>query len=124
VREVEERVGAASAAAPHVEYFRKEGGSAARRRCRLDAVDQAHHLVTDGASTRPEGPTRSKALRFIIDRLPQGPVERIAVLHAGAPDIDESRDARERVSATDIVAHRSGHGVHRLRCRRRLDRAG
>ena len=33
--------------------------------------------------------TRSKALRFIIDRVPEHGVEQIAVLHAGAPDVDE-----------------------------------
>jgi DegV family protein with EDD domain len=33
--------------------------------------------------------TRSKALRFIADRIPTGRLERISVLHAGAPDLDE-----------------------------------
>ena len=54
-------------------------------------------------------------MRFIIDRLPQGTVERIAVLHAGAPDIDEFLAMlRDRVSAADIVVGHIGPviGVH------------
>ena len=33
--------------------------------------------------------TRSKALRFLVDQIPDGKVEMISVLHAMAPDIDE-----------------------------------
>src|SRR3954447_24053763 len=45
--------------------------------------------VTDGA-VEPAGRvrTRSKALRFIADRIPDGGVEAISVLHAMAPEVD------------------------------------
>jgi DegV family protein with EDD domain len=33
--------------------------------------------------------TRSKALRYLVDQIPEGKVEAISVLHAMAPDLDE-----------------------------------
>ena len=46
--------------------------------------------VRDGA-VEPAGKvrTRSKALQFILDRIPAGQVEAISVLHAAAPEVDE-----------------------------------
>jgi fatty acid kinase fatty acid binding subunit len=45
--------------------------------------------VTDGVVQEAgKVRTRRKALQFIVDRIPQGRVEMISVLHAGAPDLD------------------------------------
>jgi fatty acid kinase fatty acid binding subunit len=54
-------------------------------------------------------------LRFIIDRVPQHGIEQIAVLHAGAPDVDEFLALlRPRVPDADIVVGNIGPviGVH------------
>jgi fatty acid-binding protein DegV len=59
--------------------------------------------------------TRSKALRFIIDRVPTGRVEQVAVLHAGAPEIDDFvEELRPRVAGAEIVVGQIGPviGVH------------
>lgn len=119
VREVEERVGRQHllAALDTLEYLRK-GGRIGGARAMLGSMLSIKPIisVTDGAVDEAgKVRTRSKALRFIVDRLPQGPVERIAVLHAGAPDIEEFLAmVRQRVSATDIVVGNIGPviGVH------------
>ena len=36
--------------------------------------------------------TRSKALRLLVDKVKEGPVENLAVLHGAAPDLDELLD--------------------------------
>ena len=95
----------------------RAGASAARRRCSARCCRSSRSSrSTDGAVDEAgKVRTRCKALRFIVDRVPQGPVERIAVLHAGAPDIDEFLAMlRQRVSAADIVVGNIGPviGVH------------
>ena len=102
VREVEERVGRQHvlAALDTLEYLRK-GGRIGGAKAMLGSMLSIKPIisVTDGAVDEAgKVRTRSKALRFIVDRLPQGPVERIAVLHAGAPDIDEFLDDAPRAS--------------------------
>jgi len=59
--------------------------------------------------------TRSKALRFIIDRIPDGQVESISVLHAMAPDLDEFLALLEpKVPDAEVVVGTIGPviGVH------------
>ena len=59
--------------------------------------------------------TRSKALRFLIDKIPEGKVESICVMHSGAPDLDEFLDlVRPKVSGAEIVVGHIGPvvGVH------------
>lgn len=119
VREVQERVGRQHllAALDTLEYLRK-GGRIGGAKAMLGSMLSIKPIisVTDGAVDEAgKARTRSKALRFIVDRLPQGPVERIAVLHAGAPDIDDFLGMlRARVSAADIVVGNIGPviGVH------------
>jgi DegV family protein with EDD domain len=41
--------------------------------------------VAEGGKVR----TRSKALQYVLDRIPEGRVEQIAVLHAHAPEVDD-----------------------------------
>ncbi len=72
--------------------------------------------VVDGA-VEPAGRvrTRSKALQFIIDRIPEGRVESISVLHAMAPDVDELVAMLEpKVPGAEVVVGTIGPviGVH------------
>ena len=58
---------------------------------------------------------RSKALQFITDRVPSDGVESIAVLHAGAPDIDEFMERlRPKLADAEIIVGHVGPvvGVH------------
>jgi DegV family protein with EDD domain len=93
VREVEDR-----RARQHVyatldtlEYLRK-GGRIGGAQAMLGSMLSIKPVITveDGA-VEPAGRvrTRSKALRFVLDRVPAGRVESISVLHSMAPDIDE-----------------------------------
>jgi DegV family protein with EDD domain len=59
--------------------------------------------------------TRSKALSFILDRVPAGRVESICVLHSGATDVEEFlARLRPKVEGAEIVVGRIGPvvGVH------------
>jgi len=59
--------------------------------------------------------TRSKALNFILERVPDGSVESVCVLHSGAADIDEFlAQLRPKVPGAEIVVGRIGPvvGVH------------
>jgi DegV family protein with EDD domain len=51
--------------------------------------------------------TRSKALRFIVEKMPAGTVESACVLHSGAPDVDEFLTLLEPVVPRDkvLVSH-------------------
>jgi DegV family protein with EDD domain len=51
--------------------------------------------------------TRSKALKFIVDKLPTGAIESACVLHAGAPDLDEFLALLDPIVPRDqvIVSH-------------------
>jgi DegV family protein with EDD domain len=64
--------------------------------------------------------TRSKALRFLVDRLKENPVEDLAVMHAQAPDLDEFLDMLDPIASRDdivigeigpVVGVHSGPGV-------------
>src|SRR5437660_104570 len=59
--------------------------------------------------------TRSKALRLIVDRIPEGQVEAISVLHGMAPDLDEFLALLEpKVPDAEVVVGMIGPviGVH------------
>ena len=85
--------------------------------------------VVDGAVEQAgKVRTRSKALRFLIDRIPEGNVESICVLHSSAPDLDEFLElVRPKVPGAEIVVGHIGPvvGVHvgPRRDRAHLDRA-
>jgi DegV family protein with EDD domain len=74
-----------------LEYLRK-GGRIGGAQAFLGSMLSIKPVITvvDGV-VEPAGRvrTRSKALRFIIDRIPEGQVESISVLHALAPEVDE-----------------------------------
>jgi DegV family protein with EDD domain len=119
VREVEARAQRQKvlAALDTLEYLRK-GGRIGGARALLGSMLSIKPViaVTEGSVAEAgKVRTRSKALRFIVDRLPERGVERIAVLHAGAPDIDDFLTLlRTRVSDADIVVGHIGPviGVH------------
>ena len=59
--------------------------------------------------------TRSKALQFILDRVPDGKVESICLLHSGAADLDDFLARLEpKVAGAEVVVGRIGPvvGVH------------
>jgi DegV family protein with EDD domain len=105
------------AALDTLEYLRK-GGRIGGARALLGSMLSIKPVITvkDGAVDEAgKVRTRSKALRFIVDRVPQGRVERVAVLHAAAPDVDEFLALlRPRVPEADIVVGHIGPviGVH------------
>ncbi len=100
-----------------LEYLRR-GGRIGGARAMLGSMLSIKPVITvvDGA-VEPAGKvrTRSKALRFIIDRLPAGGVESVCVLQEGAPDLDEFLEmVRGATSDAEIVVGRLGPvvGVH------------
>jgi fatty acid-binding protein DegV len=59
--------------------------------------------------------TRSKAVNFILDKVPADNVESICVLHSGAVDVEEfMASLRPKVPGAEIVVGRIGPvvGVH------------
>jgi DegV family protein with EDD domain len=105
------------AALDTLEYLRK-GGRIGGAQALLGSMLSIKPIitVTDG-EVEPAGKvrTRSKALQFIIDRVPSDGVESIAVLHAGAPDIDEFMERlRPKLADAEIIVGHVGPvvGVH------------
>jgi fatty acid-binding protein DegV len=59
--------------------------------------------------------TRSKALQYLLDRVPVGQVEQVSVLHANAPEVDELLAKLEPlVGDAEVVVGKVGPvvGVH------------
>jgi DegV family protein with EDD domain len=100
-----------------LEYLRK-GGRIGGAQALLGSMLSIKPVITvANGAVEPAGKvrTRGKALRFIVDRVPARGVERIAVLHAAAPDIDEFLELlRPRVPDAEIVVGHIGPviGVH------------
>jgi DegV family protein with EDD domain len=119
VREVESRADRQKVLATldTLEYLRK-GGRIGGARALLGSMLSIKPVITvANGAVEPAGKvrTRGKALRFIVDRVPSAGVERIAVLHAAAPDIDEFLELlRPRVPEAEIVVGHIGPviGVH------------
>jgi fatty acid kinase fatty acid binding subunit len=100
-----------------LEYLRK-GGRIGGAQALLGSMLSIKPVITvkDGA-VEPAGRvrTRSKALRFIADQVPDGRVESISVLHAMAPDLDEFLAMIEpKIPDADVVVGTIGPvvGVH------------
>lgn len=78
-----------------IEYLRK-GGRLSPARAAIATVLSIKPIITvvDGlVETADKVRTRGKARERTVDLLTAKPVERIAFLHAGAPDLDAFRDA-------------------------------
>jgi DegV family protein with EDD domain len=100
-----------------LEYLRK-GGRIGGAQAMLGSMLSIKPIITviDGAVEQAgKVRTRSKALRFMIDRIPEGKVESMCVMHSGAPDIDEFLElVQPKISGADIVVGHIGPvvGVH------------
>jgi DegV family protein with EDD domain len=119
VTEVEERRDRQRvlAAMDTLEYLRK-GGRIGGARALLGSMLSIKPIISvvDGSVDEAgKVRTRGKALRFIADRVPANGVEQAAVLHAGAPDVDEFvAMLQDRIAPEDIVVGHIGPviGVH------------
>jgi len=119
VREVEDRRDRQHvfAALDTLEYLRK-GGRIGGAQALLGSMLSIKPVISviDG-TVEPAGRvrTRSKALQFILDRIPEGRVEAISVLHAMAPDVDEFVERlKPKVPGAEVVVGAIGPviGVH------------
>jgi fatty acid kinase fatty acid binding subunit len=100
-----------------LEFLRK-GGRIGGAQALLGSMLSIKPVITvnDGV-VQPAGKvrTRSKALRFITDKMQAGKVESASVLHAGAPDLDEFLTLLEpAVPRDDVLVAQIGPvvGVH------------
>jgi len=119
VREVEERRDRQHlfATLDTLEYLRK-GGRIGGAQALLGSMLSIKPViaVVDGA-VEPVGKvrTRSKALRALVDKIPDGNIESISLLHAMAPDVDEILTMIEpKVAGAEVVVGVIGPviGVH------------
>jgi len=105
------------AALDTLEYLRK-GGRIGGAQAMLGSMLSIKPIITvEHGAVEQAGKvrTRSKALRFMLDRVPEGAVESICVLHAGATDLDEFLESlRPKVPGAEIVVGHIGPvvGVH------------
>jgi len=72
--------------------FLKKGGRVGNARALLGSMlaikpvlEVRDGVIEEAGKVR----TRSKALRLLVDKVKEGPVENLAVVHGGAPDLDE-----------------------------------
>ncbi len=119
VREIEDRRARQHvfATVDTLEYLRKGGrigGAQAMLGSMLSikpVIEVRDGVVEPAAKVR----TRSKALRYLVDQIPDGKVEAISVLHAMAPDLDEFLAMMEpKVPDAEVVVGTIGPviGVH------------
>lgn len=100
-----------------LEYLKK-GGRIGGARAMLGSMLSIKPLITviDGAVEEAgKVRTRSKALQFIIDKIPEGNVESICVLHAEAADVDQFiQMVQPKVPGAEMIVGRIGPvvGVH------------
>jgi DegV family protein with EDD domain len=100
-----------------LEYLRKGGRIGGARALLGSMLSIKPVIAVKDGSVDEAGKvrTRSKALRFIVDRVPEHAVERVAVLHAAAPDVDAFLELlQRRVPDLDVVVGQIGPviGVH------------
>jgi DegV family protein with EDD domain len=98
-----------------LEYLRK-GGRIGGAQALLGSMLSIKPVITiEEGVVEPVGKvrTRSKALRFITDRV-KGSVEDACIVHAGAPDVDEFRTLLEPALGRDVMIADVGPvvGVH------------
>jgi DegV family protein with EDD domain len=86
--------------------FLKKGGRIGNARALLGSmlaikpvVEVKDGMVEEAGKVR----TRSKALRLLVDKVKEGPVENLAVLHGQAPDIDELLDMLDPLVGRDEI---------------------
>ena len=86
--------------------FLKKGGRIGNARALLGSmlaikpvVEVKDGVVEEAGKVR----TRSKALRLLVDKVKEGPVENLAVLHGNAPDLDELLDMLDPLVGRDEI---------------------
>jgi fatty acid kinase fatty acid binding subunit len=100
-----------------LEYLRK-GGRIGGAQAMLGSMLSIKPIITVTAGAVEQAGkvrTRSKALQFMLDRIPDGNVESLCVMHSGATDLEEFLElARSKVEGAEIVVGRIGPvvGVH------------
>jgi DegV family protein with EDD domain len=100
-----------------LEYLKK-GGRIGGARAMLGSMLSIKPIITvvDGAVEEAgKVRTRSKALQFIIDKIPEGNVETISVLHSAAVDLDSFiAKVQPKVPGAEMIVGRIGPvvGVH------------
>jgi DegV family protein with EDD domain len=105
------------AALDTLEYLRK-GGRIGGAQAMLGSMLSIKPIITvEHGAVEQAGKvrTRSKAWRFMLDRVPEAAVESICVLHSGATDLDEFLESlRPKVPGAEIVVGHIGPvvGVH------------
>ena len=105
------------AALDTLEYLKK-GGRIGGARAMLGSMLSIKPIITviNGAVEEAgKVRTRSKALQFILDKLPEGNVETISVLHAAPPDLDAFIErVQSKVPGAEMIIGRIGPviGVH------------
>jgi DegV family protein with EDD domain len=105
------------AALDTLEYLRK-GGRIGGAQAMLGSMLSIKPIITveEGAVEQAgKVRTRSKALKFMLDRVPEGKVESICVMHSGADDLDEFLELlRPKVPGAEIAVGHIGPvvGVH------------
>jgi len=105
------------AALDTLEYLRK-GGRIGGAQAMLGSMLSIKPIITvEQGAVEQAGKvrTRSKALKFMLDRVPDGKVESICVLHSGADDLDEFLELlRPKVPGAEIAVGHIGPvvGVH------------
>jgi DegV family protein with EDD domain len=100
-----------------LEYLKK-GGRIGGARALLGSMLSIKPIISvvDGAVEEAgKVRTRSKALQFIVDKIPEGNVESICVLHSAAADLDAFLDkVQPKVPGAEMIVGRIGPvvGVH------------
>lgn len=105
------------AALDTLEFLRKGGriGGAQALVGSMLSIKPVISIVRGAVEQAGKVRTRSKALQFLIDQIPEGSVEQIAILHADAPDIDGFvEQVRARVPDAELIVGDVGPviGVH------------
>jgi DegV family protein with EDD domain len=100
-----------------LEYLKK-GGRIGGARAMLGSMLSIKPIISvvDGAVEEAgKVRTRSKALQFILDKIPEGNVESICVLHSAAADLDTFLEkVQPKVPGAELIVGRIGPvvGVH------------
>jgi DegV family protein with EDD domain len=100
-----------------LEYLRKGGriGGAQAMLGSMLSIKPVIEVIDGAVESAAKVRTRSKALRYLVDQIPDGKVEMISVLHAMAPDLDEFLAMMEpKVPDAEVVVGTIGPviGVH------------
>ena len=100
-----------------LEYLKKGGriGGARAMLGSMLSIKPIISVVDGGVEEAGKVRTRSKALQFVIDKIPEGNVESICVLHSAPPDLEQFIEmVQPKVPGAEMIVGRIGPvvGVH------------